>query len=515
MNTVIDTHKTIFILLLVIGLSFFYRLGDAPLFDRDEGAFSEATREMTLNKDYISTFLNGEPRYDKPILVYWFQLVSVLIFGINEFAFRFPSTVFAGLWIFTIFLFCRQHFDNITSLIAGIIGATSIWTIIIGRAATADALLNLLLVLTMFSLFTYIKTGSRKSLYLLFLWAGLGTLTKGPVAIVIPFFVGLVYYISKKQWKPWFKAVFDPAGIVIFCVVTLPWYIFQYVKEGMPFIEGFFFKHNVDRYMSPMEGHAGSIVYYLLFTFIIIIPYTSILIRIIPKVKSFREDDLDRFLWIWFFFVLIFFTASGTKLPHYLLYGATPLFIFMAKYRNMIKARFAGMIPVFFLGLIVLFLPEIVEIVIPNLNDEFSAAMLSEAGGAYNLSYRVICMLSLAAFTYLAFTRKMEVWKSILIGGVINTFIIVHVLMQAVGYVMQAPVKEAALFAKQNNYKVVAWDIDNPSFSVYLMDITPLRKPSVGEIVFTKTKNLSKLSEYEIIYERGGFALAHVKEDSN
>ncbi|MCP4725090.1 MAG: glycosyltransferase family 39 protein [bacterium] len=515
MNMDKDTRITIVILLLVIGLSFFYRLGDVPLIDRDEGAFSEATREMTLNNDYISTFLNSEPRYDKPILIYWFQLVSVKVFGINEFAFRLPSAIFAGLWVLMVFLFCRDYFDRKTSILAAVITATSLWTIIIGRAATADALLNLLLVLTMFSLYRYIISGRISILYQVFLWAGLGTLTKGPVAVVIPFFAGLVYYLSKKQFKPWLRAVLNPAGIAIFCLVTLPWYIVQYLKEGMPFIEGFFFKHNVDRYMSSMEGHAGSILYYLIFTFLIVLPYTSLLIRILPRVKLFRENDLDRFMWSWFFFVLVFFTASGTKLPHYLLYGGTPLFILMAKYRDSIKSRIAGLLPVFILGLIVLFLPEIVKIVIPMLNDEFAAAMLQEAGNAVSLSSRVICAVSIAAFVFLAFMKKYETWKCITIAAVINSFIMVQVLLQAVGYVMQNPVKEAALYAKDNNYSVVAWDIDNPSFSVYLRDITPLRKPVSGEIVFTKKKNLSKLSEYDVLYERGGFALAYVKKDSN
>src|SRR2546423_13249514 len=56
-----------------VAASFFWMLGAAPLFDVDEGAFSEATLEMFERGDFASTYLNGEPRYDKPILVYWLQ----------------------------------------------------------------------------------------------------------------------------------------------------------------------------------------------------------------------------------------------------------------------------------------------------------------------------------------------------------------------------------------------------------------------------------------------------------
>jgi len=77
-------------------VSFFLFLGDAPLFDVDEGAFSEATLEMFQRGDFLSTYLNGQPRYDKPILIYWLQAASVAAFGANEFAFRFPSAARAS-----------------------------------------------------------------------------------------------------------------------------------------------------------------------------------------------------------------------------------------------------------------------------------------------------------------------------------------------------------------------------------------------------------------------------------
>jgi 4-amino-4-deoxy-L-arabinose transferase-like glycosyltransferase len=69
---------------LAVFFSFFVNLGNAPLFDRDEGAFSEATREMVESGNYVSTTLNEEPRYDKPILTYYIQAVGVALLGWNE-----------------------------------------------------------------------------------------------------------------------------------------------------------------------------------------------------------------------------------------------------------------------------------------------------------------------------------------------------------------------------------------------------------------------------------------------
>jgi hypothetical protein len=65
-------------------LGLFLNLGAMPLFDVDEGAFGEATREMLERGDYVSTWLNGQPRYDKPILIYWLQAASVRLLGLRR-----------------------------------------------------------------------------------------------------------------------------------------------------------------------------------------------------------------------------------------------------------------------------------------------------------------------------------------------------------------------------------------------------------------------------------------------
>ena len=87
---------------LLLALPLLAGLGQAPLFDVDEGAFSEATREMLASGDFGHTTLNGEDRFDKPIGVYWLQAASVSVFGAEPFAFRLPS-VLSG-WLLAISL---------------------------------------------------------------------------------------------------------------------------------------------------------------------------------------------------------------------------------------------------------------------------------------------------------------------------------------------------------------------------------------------------------------------------
>src|SRR3982750_1656518 len=130
---------------ITVAASFFWMLGAAPLFDVDEGAFSEATMEMFQRGDFLSTYLNGEPRYDKPILVYWLQAAAVALLGPIEWAFRLPSALCATLWAWLTYRFTRRFYGEERALLAAVVLATSLGVFIIGRAATADALLNMLI----------------------------------------------------------------------------------------------------------------------------------------------------------------------------------------------------------------------------------------------------------------------------------------------------------------------------------------------------------------------------------
>src|SRR5690349_44688 len=156
--------------------SFFWMLGAAPLFDVDEGAVSQATLEMLERGEFLSTYLNGEPRYDKPILAYWLQAAAVTLIGPSEWAFRLPSAICATLWAWFTYLFVKRHYGVARALFAAALLASSLGVFIIGRAATADALLNMLIAASMFAAWLHLATGRRGWLYATHAAIGLGVL---------------------------------------------------------------------------------------------------------------------------------------------------------------------------------------------------------------------------------------------------------------------------------------------------------------------------------------------------
>lgn len=278
--------QDILILAFLCIVSFYAWTGSVPLFDVDEGAFSEATREMLKSRNYLTTYLNGEPRFDKPILIYWLQLASISFFGINEFAFRLPSALASTLWAASIYLFAGRVLDRRAGFIAAAAMIPTLQITMIAKAAIADALLNSMLAISMFSIFLYYKERQQRFVLIAFAAIGLGTLTKGPVAILIPLVVSAIFFISQRETKTWLKAMFNPPGIALFLLIVLPWYTLEYLDQGMRFIEGFILKHNVERFSTPFEQHTGSIWYYLPVLLAGLTPSTGLILPLATAIKN-------------------------------------------------------------------------------------------------------------------------------------------------------------------------------------------------------------------------------------
>ncbi len=157
------------------------------------------------------------------------------LLGWNEWGLRLHSALAAALWVFVVWGFARREWDETTGWVAGMLTATSLWVMVIGRAATADALLNLFLALTLFDLYRFWKQNRRAPLYRVFLWSALGFLTKGPVAVAIPAGRRLSSGSgSGDSSAGTLKAIFNPVGWVIFLGVAGPWYWAIYAGTVRP-----------------------------------------------------------------------------------------------------------------------------------------------------------------------------------------------------------------------------------------------------------------------------------------
>jgi 4-amino-4-deoxy-L-arabinose transferase-like glycosyltransferase len=499
------------LLACAIWLGLFHGLGAIPLFDVDEGAFGEATREMLARGDYVSTWLNGQPRFDKPILTYWLQAASVRLLGLDEFALRLPSALAATAWIAAIHAFTRRAIDRDTARAAAFIAATSAGVIVVGRGAIADALLNLFLALAMFDVWRELVDPRPRWRRRAFLWIGLGVLTKGPVALLIPGAAGFIAFLLQGRMAGWWRAVRDPVGWAILLAVAGPWYVLEYERRGDAFLAGFFMRHNVERFLGPLQGHGGGVFYYLAALVLLVLPYTSLLLVTLPGLRRLRASPLDTVLWCWFLFVLGFFTLAGTKLPHYLLYGATPLFILMARRRDALRNRVAALLPALLLAGAVAALPFVLDHAAAGARNLYVREALSR-DGVFDQAWAAQAVAVFAGVLLLAlWPGRWRTGPRLAAAALLCSWALGGLVLPAVAELQQGPVKRAALLARQAGWPVRSWRINAPSFSVYRAAITPAAvAPRAGDVILTRSDALDSLPPLRVLFREGGVLLVRI-----
>lgn len=494
----------------LVFLAFWSGSWSTPLFDLDEGAFSQATLEMLDSGNWLTTTLEGAPRYDKPMLTYWLQGAAVRLLGAHEFAFRLHSMLAATLWLCLVFAFvrARERRPEAAWLAAGSLGL-SLMAGLVGHAATADALLNLLLAATLLDLYRYYEAPRRGTALRIFLWMGLGVLTKGPVAIVIPGAVSFLFFLWQGRLRDWFGGVLEWRGWLLLLAVVLPWGLLCWQADGGEWIRRFLFEHNVERYSTTLQDHGGKLYYYLVALPLIVLPFTALLPGALGRVIG--GDALDRYCLVWFGFVFAVFSFSGTQLPHYLLYGATPLFILFGRQSARLPARGWLLLPGLLFIVLLLALPALLPLVKVKPGHLWEAGILAEAHAAFGLRYAVVGALAL---TLAILAWRLPKVQALLTLAAAQGVLVWFGLAPVVAAGQQLPTREAAERARALGGPVVTYDTYLPTFSVYRGAPTPRRAPRPGERVFLRADRLERLqrelgpAQLVIEFRKGGIVLA-------
>ncbi len=498
------------VLLGIAFLSLFPLLGSAPLFDEDEGFYAEASREMVENGDYLTAHFNGAPQYDKPILIYWFQTLSFRIFGLNEFAARFPSALATLLWMLAIFGFARRHLGLQCGILSALFFISAVQITITGKAAIVDSALNLFMTQCLFHFYEYTQNKNKRPIYAAAFYAGLAFLAKGPVAVVIPFGVSLIYCLMQKEFRLWLRMVFNLPAILIFAVIALPWYVLEYLNQGAIFIQDFFLKHNLERYSRAFEDHSGSMFYYIPVIIIGTLPHCGLLAPLIRRVGTLWKQEVYRFCLIWIGFVLILFSFGGTKLPHYILSAFPPLFILYGGVYERLDRLRSYLAPAAVFLVILFILPLSLPLVIPYVQDRFAACIMVSGQSLFGADYTIFCGLLTGVIVLLYFFRQSASLRPAIVVSVAYLLLINLALMPRIGTLMQSPVREAARIAGQRPEQVVMWGHSLPSFIFYSHKFVAYRTPSSGDMLITKKTRLSEVGPHEILYEKNCIVLARI-----
>jgi 4-amino-4-deoxy-L-arabinose transferase-like glycosyltransferase len=320
------------LLVLVSLWLFFTNLGGASLWDVDEGRNCGAALEMLETGQYIVPTFNATLRVDKPALLYWLQVLAYRQFGVNEFAARLPSALSALTAVLLAYELGRKLFSPGAGLLGGLILASTPMLCAAARFANPDSLLNMFTVLTLFLFWKGHAARSRWWFVSVGISTGLAVLAKGPVGLVLPAAVIVLFLL----WVRQLRRLLDRRlllGMLAFLLVALPWYVWVAADTKANFLRGFLLTHHVDRFLSPMENHAGSPLYYVLILLAGFAPWSVFLGLALWYAWPGRAGTPDRagpadgqrFLLCWIAVYVVFFSLAATKLPNYVLPVCPPL----------------------------------------------------------------------------------------------------------------------------------------------------------------------------------------------
>jgi 4-amino-4-deoxy-L-arabinose transferase-like glycosyltransferase len=342
-------NKPVYVALFFFGTVLLYLIGNwsLPLIDRDEPRFAEASREMRQSGDFLVPRLNGEYRFDKPPLIYWCQVLAFDAFGENDFAARFPSAVFAALAGVATWIFASRIFGPRVGIWSGLIFATCLQVFIHARAAVADMPLVFFFLTATWA--DWEKLRNPKSAiwwWIFYLSLGFGFLAKGPAALLPVFFTPIQSIFNCSRFRFNFRSALL-GGLVIGTVVGL-WGIPALIATNGQYLQVGLGKHVLERSLQPMESHGGAgsagyllfLPFYLVASFFSFFPWCLFLPACVRRLLARREPD-ENYLLGPILVVLVVFTLSQTKLPHYVLPAYPMLAILVARQAAESKWRLA------------------------------------------------------------------------------------------------------------------------------------------------------------------------------
>jgi 4-amino-4-deoxy-L-arabinose transferase-like glycosyltransferase len=310
---------------LICALIWFAGLEYRGLFMPDEGRYGDIAREMLDANDWVTPRLNGIKYLEKPPLQYWATAGAFAVLGVDEWTARlWPAlTGFLGI-VLTAFAGFRLAPNSPWLLTASALAGC--WGYFLGaQFLTLDMGLTFFLTAAMlgFALSRRADISPRAERgWMVLAWSAVAfaVLSKGFVGIVIPGMALLAYFAIERDLSLLRRLHWVP-GSCVFAAIVLPWFLLVQ-QRNTEFFRFFFIREHFERYLLPDHHRSGPWWYFVPVLLVGLLPWTPSIPAALarawraPRPSGFK---LDRFLVIWAGVVIVFFSASQSKLPGYVL----------------------------------------------------------------------------------------------------------------------------------------------------------------------------------------------------
>lgn len=315
---------------LLIGfclLAYLLPLSTHGLWIPDETRYAQISQDMLLSGNWVSPHFMGLRYFEKPIAGYWMIALGQELFGQNLFGVRFASALSTALSVLLAYLIARRLWnDPRKSFVCALLYMS--FVIVAGQAGYANLdpqftfWVNLSLVALWFALDSRSNGQRLAGWAVLGLACGMGFMTKGFLAWLLPVLIALPWMLWQKRWKE--LLLYGPLAIAVAIIVSLPWVLAVHGQE--PDYWRFFFWHeHIRRFAGDDAQHDAPWWFYLPLLVAFSLPWVGMLPVAFKQAWQTRRETGIAFLGLWLLMPLLFFSLSNGKLPTYILPCLLPL----------------------------------------------------------------------------------------------------------------------------------------------------------------------------------------------
>lgn len=328
-------HAELFTILglgIIFYFIFFHNLWAYALMDVDESRYVTMAKDMFNSKDFLTLYLNGQYFFEKPPLFFWFECLSFGLFGkINEFTARFPVALSGTLCAYLTYFVGRKIVSRTYGVVSALMLATSLEFLILAKFAILDIGVAVCVWFSLcFGMLTNFCEEKNKKYFwwLFYIFSGFAVMAKGIPGFIVPF--GSMFFIAivSKKFKEIFKPQYFLVGFALFFLITLPWHIIMLKMHDPLFFDEYIIKHHIARFFGEDTlGRKQPFYFYFVTILWGFFPWIVSTLAVFGRKILKKDYNLDltntrKFLLyngIIAVFILLFFSASDTKLITYIL----------------------------------------------------------------------------------------------------------------------------------------------------------------------------------------------------
>ena len=319
------------LLLLAFVLCYLAPLATHGLWIPDETRYAQISQEMLLTGKWAAPHFMGIRYFEKPAAGYWMIALGQAMFGQNLFGVRFASALSTGLSILLVYLVARRLWnDPRKSLVSTLLYMSFVSVAALGGYANLDPQftfwVNLTGVALWFCFDSRTRNGRLGAWALLGFACGMGFMTKGFLAWLLPVLIALPYALWQKRLRELLG--YGLVAVLVAVAVSLPWALAVHLQEP-DFWHFFFWHEHIQRFAGEDAQHAEPFWYYLPLLVGFSLPWVGLLPATVKQAWLEKRTASIGFLLLWLLMPLAFFSLAKGKLPSYIMPCLLPLALLM------------------------------------------------------------------------------------------------------------------------------------------------------------------------------------------